>query len=37
LIIGAAIRSGCKVLYSEDLQAEQKIEGRLTVRNPFHE
>jgi predicted nucleic acid-binding protein len=37
LIVAAAILAGCKVLYSEDLQADQKIEGRLTVRNPFHE
>jgi predicted nucleic acid-binding protein len=37
LIVAAAILADCKVLYSEDLQAGQKIEGRLTVRNPFHE
>ncbi len=34
LIVAAAIRAGCKVLYSEDLHHDQKI-GRLTIRNPF--
>jgi predicted nucleic acid-binding protein len=37
LIIAAALQAGCKLLYSEDLQADQKIERQLTVRNPFHE
>lgn len=34
-IVAAALLSGCKVLYSEDLQDRQVIERRLTVRNPF--
>lgn len=34
LIVAAALEAGCRVLYSEDLQADQKIKG-LTVRNPF--
>ena len=34
LIIAAALRAGCTVLYSEDLQHGQRIEG-LTIRNPF--
>jgi predicted nucleic acid-binding protein len=34
LIAAAAIRAGCTVLYSEDLQHGQKF-GHLTVRNPF--
>jgi predicted nucleic acid-binding protein len=34
LIIAAAIQSGSSVLYSEDLQDGQRIEG-LTIRNPF--
>ena len=34
LIIAAALHAGCPILYSEDLQHGQVIEG-LTVRNPF--
>jgi len=34
LIIRAALRSGCSVLFSEDLQAGRKIEG-LEIVNPF--
>ena len=34
LIVEAALRSGCKLLYSEDLNHGQRIEG-LEVRNPF--
>lgn len=36
LIVAAALNAGCKVLYSEDMQAGQTIEG-LTIRNPFRE
>jgi predicted nucleic acid-binding protein len=36
LIVAAALRAGCSVLYSEDLQHGQMIE-RLTIRNPFAE
>lgn len=35
LILRAALRSGCSVLYSEDLQAGRKIDG-LEIINPFH-
>ena len=35
LIIAAALESNCKVLYSEDLQNGQVIEGALTIKNPF--
>ena len=35
LIIASAINSGCKILYSEDLQHNQKIEGKLRIINPF--
>ena len=35
LIIAAALESDCTTLYTEDLQAGQVIDGRLTVRNPF--
>lgn len=34
LILAAAIESGCSILFSEDLQHLQKIEG-LTIQNPF--
>jgi predicted nucleic acid-binding protein len=36
LIVAAALRADCSVLYSEDLQHDQTIE-RLTIRNPFAE
>ncbi|MBA2592222.1 MAG: PIN domain-containing protein [Pseudomonadota bacterium] len=35
LIVATALLSGCTVLYSEDLQAGQKIDSQLTVVNPF--
>jgi predicted nucleic acid-binding protein len=35
LIIAAALEAECAMLYSEDFQDGQIIEGRLTVRNPF--
>ena len=34
LIIAAALDAGCTLLYSEDLQDGQRIEG-LTIENPF--
>ncbi|MDZ4859318.1 MAG: PIN domain-containing protein [Candidatus Hydrogenedentes bacterium] len=34
LIIAAALEAGCSILYSEDLQHGQRIEG-LTIKNPF--
>lgn len=34
MIVSAAELSGCRILYSEDLQHDQIIE-RLTIRNPF--
>jgi predicted nucleic acid-binding protein len=34
LVLAAALESSCGVLYSEDLQDGQKIEG-LTIINPF--
>ena len=33
-IVAAALRAGCSVLYSEDLQNGQAIDG-LTIQNPF--
>jgi predicted nucleic acid-binding protein len=35
LVIGAALEAECDTLYSEDLQAGQVIDGRLTIQNPF--
>ena len=35
LIIAAALVSECNVLYSEDMQHRQVIEGTLTIVNPF--
>lgn len=34
LILSAALLSGCEILFSEDMQHEQIIEG-LTIINPF--
>ncbi|HMN91346.1 MAG TPA: PIN domain-containing protein [Saprospiraceae bacterium] len=35
LIIAAALTCQCQILYSEDMQDGQVIEGTLTVKNPF--
>lgn len=35
LILSAALSAGCDVLYTEDMQDGQVIDGRLTVKNPF--
>lgn len=35
LIIASALDAGCTVLYTEDMQHGQVIEGRLNLRNPF--
>ncbi len=35
LIIAAALESNCTIVYSEDLQDGQHIEGRLIIKNPF--
>ena len=34
-IIASALEAGCTTLYSEDMQDGQRIEGGLTIRNPF--
>ena len=36
LMVAAALEAGCTILYSEDMQDGQRIEG-LTIRNPFAE
>ncbi|NWF67006.1 MAG: PIN domain-containing protein [Campylobacterales bacterium] len=35
LIIATALENGCTVLYSEDMQHNLVIEGKLTIINPF--
>ena len=35
LVIAAALQAGAKVLYTEDLQHKQLIDGRLRIVNPF--
>lgn len=34
-VIAAALAAGCAVLYSEDMQHGQLIDGTLTIVNPF--
>ena len=34
LIVAAALESGCKILYTEDLHQGQQVDD-LTIRNPF--
>lgn len=36
LIIASAIENDCSILYTEDMQDGQIIDGKLTVRNPFN-
>lgn len=35
LILSSAIRAGCDILYTEDLQHNQKVLQQLTIVNPF--
>lgn len=35
MIISSALQCGCSVLYSEDMQHNQKIDAQLLVINPF--
>jgi predicted nucleic acid-binding protein len=35
MVVAAALEAGCAILYSEDFQNGQTIDGRLTIRNPF--
>ena len=35
LIIASALEAECQILYSEDMQHNQFIEGRLKIINPF--
>jgi predicted nucleic acid-binding protein len=35
IIIATALQTDCGILYSEDLQSNQLIEGKLIIKNPF--
>ena len=35
LILSSALENGCKVLYTEDMQDGQTINGTLKIENPF--
>lgn len=35
IIVSSALESGCDVLYSEDMNHGQIIEGQLAIINPF--
>ena len=35
LIVAAALDAGCDMLFSEDMQHGQNIDGRLMITNPF--
>ncbi len=35
LIVASALEARCTILYSEDMQDGQMIDGKLTIRNPF--
>lgn len=35
LILATALEAGCDTVYSQDMQDEQVIDGRLTIRDPF--
>jgi len=35
LIVASALEARCTILYSEDMQDGQDIEGKMTIRNPF--
>lgn len=35
MIVASALLAGCDVLWSEDMQHGQVIDGRLTIKNPF--
>jgi len=35
MIVSSALQSGCDILYSEDMQHGQEIDGQLVVVNPF--
>jgi len=34
-VLAAALEAGCSILYTEDIQHNQFIEGKLRIINPF--
>jgi predicted nucleic acid-binding protein len=35
IIVASAIEAGCNILYSEDMQHNMEVEGKLKIINPF--
>lgn len=35
MIVGSALEADCAILYSEDMQSGQNINGQLVITNPF--
>jgi predicted nucleic acid-binding protein len=35
IIVASALEANCKILYTEDCQHKQIVEGKLTIINPF--
>jgi predicted nucleic acid-binding protein len=35
IIVASALHAGCTILYSEDMQHDQRIANQLRIRNPF--
>lgn len=35
LIVASALEAGCSILYSEDMQDSQIVDGTLSIRNPL--
>lgn len=35
MIVSSALLAGCSMLYSEDMEDGLRVEGKLTIRNPF--
>ena len=35
MIVSSALQFGCTILYSEDMQHGQEIDGQLVITNPF--
>jgi len=36
LMLASALKSGCSILYSEDMHHKHVIDGKLKIINPFH-
>ena len=35
IIVASALKTGCNILYSEDMQHNMKVDRKLTIINPF--